>query len=286
MQRFFGYYTNLLSSLVEHPTALLGEVEIITEEEKKQVLMDFNHSPDLNPVRRTLHRLFEEQAERTPERIVVVGEGYGRGVIKENFHLTYTQLNRSAYHYSERLKENGVRPGAIVALLIPRTVEMLIAVMAALKAGAAYMPIDPGYPRERIDYILKDSQAAFCISPQWMRERVEGSALPQSRDASGQRANDPAAAAYVIYTSGSTGKPKGVLIRQDSVVNLVQGLETRVYGQYLAPLNIALVAPYVFDASVKTGICFIVAWTYPVPCWRRGPYRRGRPDDILQLPAD
>ncbi|MCP5106915.1 MAG: AMP-binding protein, partial [bacterium] len=188
----------------------------------------------INNEHQTLNRYFEVQAKKNPDRIAVV-DGAG-GV------FTYNELNKRADQWAQQLKKRGVEPDTIVALEADPSsagMDSIIGILAILKAGGAYLPIDRNYPQERIDFMLADSQSK--------------SPLERGARRAGCVGLQPTATnlAYVIFTSGSTGTPKGVLVEHRNVVNLVKGLEEKIYKKYSGKLNIALVAPLVFDGSVK-----------------------------------
>ncbi|WP_406694054.1 amino acid adenylation domain-containing protein [Singulisphaera sp. Ch08] len=174
----------------------------------------------------TAHRLFEAQAGRTPDATAVIDTD-GRS-------LTYSQLDRAANQLAHQLRSLGAGPGTLVALCSERSPDMLVALLGVLKAGAAYLPLDPDYPRDRLDFMLRDSGAAILLTDRHIQkllpdtgvrvvlldddraeiERHDGSSAPDITI-------HPASLAYVIYTSGSTGKPKGVMIPHDALNNFL-----------------------------------------------------------------
>ncbi|MCP4147600.1 MAG: amino acid adenylation domain-containing protein, partial [bacterium] len=221
----------------------------------------YNDTETPYPQDRTVATLFEEQAGKVPHRIAAA---FG------NRCITYSELNTKANQLACRLKEKGTIAGTIVGIMTPCSLEMLLGIIAILKAGAAYLPIDPANPQERIRYILKDGNVNRLLirsNREWRQDesKRQGEQEPRHIDVidmeerenySGSgtnpgavgKATDPV---YVIYTSGSTGKPKGVMLENKNVVSLVKSLQITIYQKYTAGLNIALVAPYTFDASVK-----------------------------------
>ncbi|UCH95999.1 MAG: amino acid adenylation domain-containing protein, partial [Candidatus Aminicenantes bacterium] len=232
----------------------------LSQKEKAQILFEFNKTRREYPTDKTLHRLFADQVEKTPDRIALVGQSAGHCAI------TYRELNQKSHQLAYILKEKGLQPDTIVSIMIERSPQMIIGILGILKAGGAYLPIEPDSPQERIKYMLADSSANLLVttgnlwedrkSGNWEGEKIFLGNSPLERGApEGRGVSEPAASpsnlAYVIYTSGSTGKPKGVMVEQRNVTNLVFGLKEKIYHQYHQNLRVCLVAPYGFDASVK-----------------------------------
>jgi amino acid adenylation domain-containing protein len=200
MDRFAGYFKRIAGAVIEDPGITLSRIPLISPEEKHRLTVEFNDTEADYPRDKTLHRLFEDQARQTPGNIAVIGEQTS---------LTYYQLNKEADQLVRSLEESGIGPGAIVAIMMERTPRMIVHILAVLKAGAAYMPIDPDYPESRRQFMLKDSAATLLKLP---LERINSHPAATVSRESG---------AYVIYTSGTTGKPKGTLIEHRNVVRLM-----------------------------------------------------------------
>ncbi|HLP57220.1 MAG TPA: amino acid adenylation domain-containing protein, partial [Candidatus Deferrimicrobium sp.] len=183
------------------------------------------------PRGKTIHQLFEEQVEKVPDHIAVINPTAVETLRATSLQITYRQLNKQSNRLAGLLKEKGVLPDTIVGMMIGRSVEMIIGIMGILKSGAAYLPIDPDYPQERIDYMLKDSGAEFLVTTndkegekvgRWEGERVLLELIIHSSNhPSFHHSNHSSDLAYIIYTSGTTGKPKGVLIEHKNVVRLL-----------------------------------------------------------------
>ncbi|MDQ1353206.1 MAG: hypothetical protein QG657_3512, partial [Acidobacteriota bacterium] len=209
IQRFTGYFKRILKDVPLDPGKPLKKLEIISEEEKELLLFKFNDTAAAYPQDRTIHQLFEEQASRMPDHVGVVGPVRPVGTVG----LSYKKLNEQSGRLAGLLMEKGVLADDIVAIMMERSIEMIIGIIGILKSGAGYMPIDPAYPQERSDYMLKDSGAKFLINETFFRGS-RGAILQKSPPGSVNLA-------YIIYTSGSTGKPKGVMIEHRNVVRLL-----------------------------------------------------------------
>ncbi|MCP5105057.1 MAG: AMP-binding protein, partial [bacterium] len=154
---FTGYFKTIISTVIAAPDTIIAEIGIISEEEKRRILHDFS-GPEVEDIpQKLIHQLFEEQAEKTPHRTALRGP-WGHC-------LTYSELNNRAEDVACSLMENGVAPGDIAGVMIERSVEMILGILGILKAGAAYLPIDPNYPQDRIDFMLADSNAKIVVDP-------------------------------------------------------------------------------------------------------------------------
>lgn len=218
VRRFIDYFKKIIVSVIDNPAQMLARFEIISQEEKNWLLYQFNDTQAGFPKDKTVSQLFQEQAQKTPTHIALAGPSLFAEPTAEPVRFSYREAGEMTCRLSHRLISEGVRPGSIVALVMEHSVEMILGALAVLGAGAAYLPIDPEYPQERIQYILGDSQAQITITPgiikEWLHSPAPGSAptLPPA---------DPGSLAYVIYTSGTTGKPKGTLIENRNLVNYV-----------------------------------------------------------------
>ena len=220
--RMAEHFKTLLAGIVEHPDQQISALPLLTESERHQLLIEWNDTRVEYPQDVCIHRLFEAQVERTPDAIAVQFE---------NQQLTYDDLNRRANQLAHYLQSLGLEPETLVGLCMERSPEMVIGVLGILKAGAAYVPLDPAYPQERLEYMLADSHAQVLITQQHLVDRfsqndayilcpqAERESIAQQRDDNPDSRVGPDNLVYVIYTSGSTGAPKGVMVQHGSLVN-------------------------------------------------------------------
>ncbi|MFC2146509.1 amino acid adenylation domain-containing protein, partial [Acidobacteriota bacterium] len=234
VQRFTGYFKKIVSVIVNQPDITLGQIEIISREERKQVLDTFNDTHAEYPKDTAIHQLFEEQVKRTPDNIAVVGPlpVKHRTYMTHMTYISYLELNKKSNQLAYRLKEKGVESDTIVAIMVEPSIEMIAGILGILKAGAAYLPIEPEHPRERIDYMMADSAAKILLTADAINcvptpSHLHLSPAPATTVSSSTLAStstcqvSPANLAYIIYTSGTTGKPKGVVLEQKNLVNYV-----------------------------------------------------------------
>ena len=238
----------IMTQVTNAPDILLQKLEVVDPAEKQLQLHSFNDTYRHYPTDKLIHQIFEERAEREPERIALV---MGEQV------LTYRELNEKANQLAKLLRARGIGPESMVSLLTERSAEMMIAILAIFKAGGAYLPIDPSHPKERIEYILQDSRSELLLVNHRFLGAVdfadriidlEAAEIYQGAADNLECVSHANHLAYVIYTSGSTGKPKGVMIEHASLLNIIFAL------QELYPLleNDAylLKTTYTFDVSV------------------------------------
>jgi len=263
IQRLSNHLVNLIQKVCIDPGIRISEIEILTEEEKHQLVYRFNDTVSDYPKDRTIHKLFEEQVERRPDGIAVVGQSPWRKVQSEGkpgeerhrplykgtvddfvrHAVTYCELNRESNHLARVLIEKGVKPDSIVGVMGEPSIELVISILGILKSEGAYLPIDPGYPLDRINYMLADSGASALFTTRTLAREVEklrsweGEKIlldvrnrlpyPPAQEPStitltlaSRSASSAGGLAYVIYTSGTMGKPKGVMVEHRSLVNL------------------------------------------------------------------
>jgi iturin family lipopeptide synthetase B len=221
------HFNRLIGHTLDNGEQPADELEILSAEEKNRLLVEFNRTTVEFPGHKTIHQLFEEQVEKTPDNTVVV---------YKEFQFTYRELNKKSNQLAGVLREKGVTNGDIVGIMADISLEMMVGIIGILKAGGAYLPVDPGYPLARRIFLLEDSQAGVLLTDKYRFDRDRGAlaGLPPERvlfiddagtyrgDMSNPRGiNKPMDLAYVIYTSGTSGKPKGVMIRHRGVVNYI-----------------------------------------------------------------
>ena len=222
--RMVGHFQTLLKGIVANPQQTVGELPLLTESEEQQLLVEWNQTQTSYPDHYCIHQLFEEQVVKTPDAIAVIdGEKS----------LTYEQLNQKANQLAYYLQNLGVKTEDLVGICIERSVLMIIGLLGILKAGAAYIPLDPNYPSERLAYMLEDSAVSVLLTQENLVDTLpnylgtifcldqDGKILDHHPQDNLLHPMTSENLAYVIYTSGSTGKPKGVLIQHQSLLNLV-----------------------------------------------------------------
>jgi amino acid adenylation domain-containing protein/non-ribosomal peptide synthase protein (TIGR01720 family) len=245
--RLLRQFQTLLAGIAADPTARIAELPLLGTSERRQLLVEWNATETALPKDAGIAQLFGQQADRTPDAVAV---------IFENQHLTYRELNVRANQLAHHLRSQGVQADTLVGIYLERSPELFVALLGTLKAGGAYLPLDPSYPSQRLHYMLNDSQARVLITASLQdaaTRRHADTATDQllvSRSPylgslvdlvaswpaiARQPTHNPASAvdgdnlAYLIYTSGSTGQPKGAMIVQHALVNYVGAL-AGLYG--------------------------------------------------------
>ncbi|MBC7886372.1 MAG: amino acid adenylation domain-containing protein [Ferruginibacter sp.] len=229
MIKMIDHYKNLLRSIVETPHQKMGSLPMLTTAEEQELLEEFNNTGSAYPKDKTLVELFEEQVVKTPGKMAV---------LFEEQQISYEALNSKANQLAHWLRIQGVKAESLVPVCVARSVEMIVTILGILKAGAAYVPIDPNYPAERIRFMLEDTGAGLIVSDKAgipaLSAMEHKNIININNDwflISQQPTNNlgvaitPHNLAYVIYTSGSTGNPKGVMVEHINVVSLVSGVD-------------------------------------------------------------
>jgi amino acid adenylation domain-containing protein/non-ribosomal peptide synthase protein (TIGR01720 family) len=232
IKRMLGHLQTMFSAIADNPQQIVGEIPLLTTAERHQLLVEWNDTYSEYPVDKCIHQLFEQQVEETPDAVAVVFEEQ---------QLTYRQLNEQSNQLAHYLHSLGVGPEVLVGLCVERSIQMLVGLLGILKAGAAYVPLDPTYPQERLNYMLEDSSVLVLLTqeslvkllPQSQTQLVcldsDWQVIQQNSKNNLNSGVTSTNLAYVIYTSGSTGKPKGVTIEHQSLVNHSQAIRAE-YG--------------------------------------------------------
>ncbi|WP_332276277.1 plipastatin non-ribosomal peptide synthetase PpsC [Bacillus subtilis] len=248
MSEIKDYLQHMISDVISDPSLPVSKMTLLDEDKTRKIVSQNNRTVSVSPEAPTLHGLFERQAAVTPERPAIRFSGGS---------LTYAELDMYASRLAAHLTERGVTNESIVGILSERSPDMLIAVLAVLKAGGAYLPLDPAYPKERLSYMLKDSGASLlltqpgCSAPNFSGEMLEVDMTSLASEKAENHEFTPAdggSLAYVIYTSGSTGQPKGVAVEHRQAVSFLTGM------QHQFPLSeddiVMVKTSFSFDASV------------------------------------
>ncbi|RUT68623.1 amino acid adenylation domain-containing protein [Flavobacterium cupreum] len=246
-----GHLEIVIQSLLSDVGYIKG-LHYLTKQEEHQLLTEFNNTKREYNKNQSIIDIFSQKAALYPERTALV---FG------SEEISYQELDMRSNQVAHYLVSEGVIPGTIVGLLFDRSWEMIVGILGVLKTGSGYLPLDPNLPEKRIEYMLDQSRATFLLSQQHYLEEYAAYLPVQAMDShkiSSQKTSNIAVKtlatdlAYCIFTSGSTGKPKGVMMNHGSVINLVNGLNELVYHPYEDKvLRVALLASYVFDASVQ-----------------------------------
>ncbi|QFZ12020.1 non-ribosomal peptide synthetase [Anabaena sp. YBS01] len=222
IERMTGHFVTLLAGIVANPEQPIAQLPLLTPPEKQKLLVEWNDTQVDYPLDKCIYQLFEEQVERTPNAVAVE---WG------NQQLTYQQLNGRANQLAHYLQSLGVKADVLVGLCVERSLEMVIGLLGILKAGAAYVPLDPEYPPERLSFILEDAQVSVLLTQQSLVDRLpqhQAKLICLDTDARLITHNSQENLicsvktnnlAYLIYTSGSTGQPKGIAMNQLALCN-------------------------------------------------------------------
>ncbi len=252
IRRLGRHFTRVVEQLLEAPAQRLADMSLLDRDEQRAILASAHPAASMQIGNVTLQQRFEAQAGRTPDAIAVTSE---KGS------LTYAELNVRANRLAHHLRELGVGPDTVVGLCAERSLEMIVGLLAIVKAGGAYLPLDPSYPRDRLADMLDDAAPAVLLTQHHLSATVPAGDMTvfyldaQWHELADRPASNPAVdtrpehLAYVIYTSGSTGRPKGVMVERGGLNNLLDW--------YLEDLGLAahdavlLVSSYNFDLTQK-----------------------------------
>ncbi len=250
-----NHLNGVVRQIVDNPEISISSIEVTSLPEKEVILNEFNNTTAIYPRAKTIHQLFEEQVERTPEHPAALYKGR---------QLTYRELNAQANRLAHVLREKGVGPDRVVGIAVHRSLEMIIGLLGILKAGGAYLPLNPEDPEERLAFMLEDSGASILLTQQELVEQLRCHGTTREliaiedllvqekeqteREKNPESINRSTDLVYVIYTSGSTGKPKGVMIEHASLINRLHWMQKRI--PFGAEDVILQKTPYTFDVSL------------------------------------
>lgn len=247
------HFMRLLDAFVEDPTQLIRAVDLLSENERQRLLIDFNQRQTSYSADQTVVQLFEAQATETPEAVAVAFQDQ---------QLTYRELNQRANQLAHHLHQCGVGPDVAVGLCLERSPEMVIGLWAVLKAGGAYVPLDPAHPVERLAFMLEETEAPVLLtqsslttdlpahSARTIRIDTDWPRIAHEPDTNPDHCPSGSDLAYIIYTSGSTGRPKGVPIEHDALVHYVSWAQQ--YYLQGETLDFPLFTPLSFDLTVTS----------------------------------
>jgi amino acid adenylation domain-containing protein len=251
VERWLGHYETLLRAVVEHNDETVSRTSLLSAAEREELLFGRNKTAVDYPADACIHDLIAEQCARTPS---------AQAIKYRDTSLSYAELNDRANQLAKSLKQHGAGPGQLVAILLERSVQLPVAMLAVLKSGAAYVPLDPSYPKERIDFIIGETNSRIILTQE---DLAIGMDAPQAQiicldrewaligKASADAVAGGAGAAdlaYVIFTSGSTGKPKGVEIPHRAVTNFLTSM--RIAPGLTATDRLLAVTTVSFDIAV------------------------------------
>ncbi|MCP4654549.1 MAG: AMP-binding protein, partial [bacterium] len=233
IRRLVTHFERLLAGIAADPERRVGEVELWSAAERHQVLTAWNDTLRVDRREALFHELFEARVEASPEAVAVVSSGLA---------WSYRELNRRANRLAARLRELAVQPEKIVGVCLERSAELIAGLLAILKSGGAYLPLDPEDPPERLAYLLEDSGVSVVLAQERTAAALPAAALPGIEVlsdwdfAAPGEAENPASGvmgshrAYLIYTSGSTGRPKGVSVAHRSLVDFLDWVDRELLG--------------------------------------------------------
>ncbi|MBO4815916.1 MAG: amino acid adenylation domain-containing protein [Clostridia bacterium] len=265
-----AHYINILDIIIENIDIKISEINMLSIVEQNKILYELNDTKLEYPKNKTIYNMFEEQVQKTPDNIAVIFEGKS---------LTYKELNEKANSLAIYLREvYKIDRNDIVGIMVNRSLEMIISILAVLKAGGSYIPIDPEFPQDRIEYMLKNSSSKLLLTKEDLKENIEfnnilcvnlsNKEIFNNKTDNLNIENDGEDLSYIIYTSGSTGIPKGVALKHKALTNLTYYLNNNV--EFFKNMNlqytIASVTTVSFDIfifetiiSLQKGLKVVIA---------------------------
>ncbi len=293
IEQWSGHFVTLLTAAAANPDVALGRLPLLSEQERRRLLLDWNQTAASYPREQCIHELFEAQVARTPN---------APAVRHEDDCLSYRQLNERANQLAHYLRSVGVRPDSLVGISVDRSTSMMVAVLAILKAGGAYVPLSADHPKPRLAQQLAGAKALItearfeCLMPEF-----GGQALLIDRDkdlwsqqplSNPEPMAKPENVAYVIYTSGSTGTPKGVAVRHRNLVNYTAFIQQRLeLEKETQPLHFATVSTLsadlgntcIYPGLVSGGCLHVIGHDVASDSLRLGEYTAKYPFDVLKI---
>ncbi|WP_057511660.1 non-ribosomal peptide synthetase [Staphylococcus sp. NAM3COL9] len=279
VERMLKHYMQILTEIIHNPGQNISEIEMITGEERTQILGEFNNTHVQLDNKQTFIERFEQQVAKTPDQTAITFEGES---------LTYQALNSRVNQLAHKLRAEGVKADTLVGLMADRSLEMMIGIYGILKAGGAYVPIDPNNPSDRINYILEDSQLTLLLTDRKLNRTINydnkvidlahKSSLTDLSTDNLKHITGLSNLMYIIYTSGTTGNPKGVIVSYEGVMNRLNWMIDKY--DFNKEETILFKTPFTFDVSVWEifGFAMVGAQAVLLPSGEEG-----NPDKITSL---
>lgn len=253
IERFISHFKNILEIVLQDPSLRLKDIDFLSHKEKRKLINEFNSTKIEYFNNKSICQIFEDQIVINSSRVALI---FG-SIAGTNSMLSYGELYKRSLQMSQYLKLNGILPGSIVGITTNRSIEMMVGIYGILMAGGAYMPVDPSYPEEKLNYVLKDSNCKiilqgkpneFNANQKYKLIDLADENLYNINYSNFKNQSDLENIAYVIYTSGSTGKPKGVIINHNALINRLKWMQK----EYPITINDVIIqkTPLVFDVSV------------------------------------
>lgn len=245
IKRMIGHYHNLFQKALANVNLKLSEIDILSDEERKLLLQDFNKTQAPYPQEATIQELFDRQIESIPDKIALVFEQQ---------HLSYEELNQKSNQLARILQDHGVKPNSTVAILVEPSVEMITGILAILKSGGAFLPLDPENSKDRLHYMLEDSESHILLTQKHLYDKVrfkgmtlelDDSQFYQDKTTNLDSISRPGDLLYMIYTSGTTGKPKAVEISHENLSNYLSWFASA--ANITVKDKTALISSFAFD---------------------------------------